>query len=77
MTMAPRYDSTSLHNAAALRRSYSIGQVFLYLWDQFGLWQERARSRHVLSLMDEAALKDIGLSRSLAESEINKPFWRS
>ena len=74
--MAHRYDSTSLHHAAAHWRSYSIGQFLLSVWDSLLLWQERARSRQVLSLMDEAALKDIGLSRSLAENEINKPFWR-
>jgi uncharacterized protein YjiS (DUF1127 family) len=74
--MTTHYDSTALHRTAAAWRSYSIGQFFLYLWDQISLYQERARSRQVLGLMDEAALKDIGLSRSMAEGEINKPFWR-
>jgi uncharacterized protein YjiS (DUF1127 family) len=75
--MTTRFDSTSLHNAAATWRSFSVGQALLALWDSIALWQERARSRHVLSLMDEAALKDIGLSRSTADLEINKPFWRN
>jgi uncharacterized protein YjiS (DUF1127 family) len=74
--MTTRFDSTSLHHTATQWRSYSIGQFLLSLWDSIALWQERARSRQVLSLMDEAALKDIGLSRSMAEGEINKPFWR-
>lgn len=71
-----RIDSTSLHSAAAAHRQTGIGNLLVTLWDKALQWQERARSRYALSRMDEAALKDIGLSRSLAESEINKPFWR-
>ena len=46
------------------------------LWQTFLSWQERASSRHRLSLMSEYDLKDIGITRTDAEGEINKPFWR-
>jgi len=40
-------------------------------------WQERARQRHQLHLMDERALHDIGLTRAQVETECAKPFWRA
>jgi uncharacterized protein YjiS (DUF1127 family) len=40
-------------------------------------WLERARERRHLSQFNDHMLKDIGLSRSEAESEIAKPFWRA
>ena len=41
------------------------------------LWQERSNERMKLLEMDEHMLKDIGVSRSMAEQEADKPFWRS
>jgi uncharacterized protein YjiS (DUF1127 family) len=40
-------------------------------------WLERTRQRRHLSQFNDHMLKDIGLSRSEAESEISKPFWRA
>ena len=37
----------------------------------------RQRSRHRLARLDAHALKDIGITFAEAESEANKPFWRS
>lgn len=37
---------------------------------------ERWRQRQALMSLDEHLLKDIGLSRSDAEHEAEKPFWR-
>ncbi len=71
-----RFNSTTLQQAARQHRDLSFGALAAQLWTTLLHWQERARSRHVLSMMDESALKDIGLSRSMAEGEINKPFWR-
>jgi len=34
------------------------------------------RERRALQAMDDAALKDMGLSRSDVEGELAKPFWR-
>ena len=38
-------------------------------------WQDRANQRHLLRSMPDAALKDMGISRSDAEREAGKPFW--
>ena len=40
------------------------------------LWQERASQRHHLSMIDDDALRDVGLRRVDLASEIRKPFWR-
>ncbi|MFQ5785876.1 MAG: DUF1127 domain-containing protein [Alphaproteobacteria bacterium] len=40
------------------------------------VWQERWRQRHRLLALDDRLLQDIGLSRSDAEEEARKPFWR-
>ena len=34
------------------------------------------RERRALQAMDDAALKDMGLSRADVEGELAKPFWR-
>jgi uncharacterized protein YjiS (DUF1127 family) len=34
------------------------------------------RERRALQAMDDAALKDMGLSRTDVEGELAKPFWR-
>jgi len=34
------------------------------------------RERRVLQSLDDAMLKDIGLSRADVEAEMSKPFWR-
>ncbi|MEZ5935518.1 MAG: DUF1127 domain-containing protein [Alphaproteobacteria bacterium] len=41
-----------------------------------GRWIDRSRQRHHLAQLDDAALKDIGLSRADVWTEIDKPFWR-
>jgi len=40
------------------------------------LWQDRSIQRYRLGEMDDAMLKDIGISRSEADRESRKPFWR-
>lgn len=37
---------------------------------------ERRKQRHALMGLDDHLLKDIGISRSEAEQEVSKPFWR-
>ena len=39
-------------------------------------WRRRKNSRLELARLDERMLRDIGLTRALADLEINKPFWR-
>lgn len=41
------------------------------------LWRRRARSRRELRELDEHLLRDIGVSRGVAEHEAAKPFWRA
>ena len=42
----------------------------------FATWRKRARSRKELSQLDSRSLRDLGLSASDVNFEINKPFWR-
>lgn len=42
----------------------------------FATWRQRARSRKELSQLDARSLRDLGLSASDVNFEINKPFWR-
>lgn len=40
-------------------------------------WIEVSRSRRQLLELDETQLKDIGVTRTQANVEGNKPFWRA
>jgi uncharacterized protein YjiS (DUF1127 family) len=40
------------------------------------IWQERAQARARLERLDEAALKDMGLTSADVSREIEKPVWR-
>jgi uncharacterized protein YjiS (DUF1127 family) len=53
-----------------------VATVALRGVDAVLLWQERARQRHMLAMMDDHLLRDIGLDRSAARVEAEKPFWR-
>ena len=39
-------------------------------------WIERTRQRRALASLDEAMLRDIGITRVEAARESEKPFWR-
>ena len=39
-------------------------------------WRQRARQRRELANLDHRALRDLGISPSDVQFEINKPFWR-
>jgi uncharacterized protein YjiS (DUF1127 family) len=39
-------------------------------------WRRRAKERRELSTLDARTLRDLGLSASDINFEINKPFWR-
>ncbi len=41
------------------------------LLDLLSLW----RQRRALSTLDDAALKDVGITRKEAEAEARRPFW--
>jgi uncharacterized protein YjiS (DUF1127 family) len=38
-------------------------------------WRQRFRSRYELMNLNEADLRDIGMTRGEAELESSKPFW--
>lgn len=40
-------------------------------------WQKRIRDREALAHMDRHLLADIGLDRSTARHEAEKPFWQA
>jgi len=42
----------------------------------FATWRERSRTRTELSKLDSRSLRDLGLSPSDVNFEVNKPFWR-
>ncbi|MBI2736725.1 MAG: DUF1127 domain-containing protein [Rhodospirillales bacterium] len=39
-------------------------------------WRARARQRKELASLDSRTLRDLGLSASDVNFEVNKPFWR-
>jgi uncharacterized protein YjiS (DUF1127 family) len=45
-------------------------------FDRLITWQDRAQSRDMLSRLDDRMLQDIGIDRSAAEREAERPFWR-
>lgn len=45
-------------------------------WKAVVRWIERARQRQVLATLDDHMLRDIGVTRTDAERECRKPFWR-
>jgi uncharacterized protein YjiS (DUF1127 family) len=46
------------------------------VWRALVTWSSRSRQRRALAGLDDAMLKDIGLSRADIEFEAAKPFWR-
>ncbi len=45
------------------------------LYRQLRRWWQLAEQRRQLAMLDESALKDIGLSRADALQESARPFW--
>jgi uncharacterized protein YjiS (DUF1127 family) len=54
-----------------------IPEQMAALFRLVGLWRQRARDRTLLARLDDRMLRDIGLTRSDVEHEINRPFWRA
>ena len=46
-------------------------------WDTVLTWQERDMQRRQLMALDARILGDMGMSRTDAVAEYDKPFWRS
>ena len=59
----------------SMRSSGSRGSALLRVISMIETAFERRRSRLALMEMSDAQLKDIGISRSEAFREANRPFW--
>jgi uncharacterized protein YjiS (DUF1127 family) len=66
--------NTADFSAVSLRASRAARK--LELRARIVQWWQRLRSRYELTSLDEAGLRDIGLSHSEAEFESSKPFWQ-
>jgi uncharacterized protein YjiS (DUF1127 family) len=40
-------------------------------------WHRRMEERRALALLNDMALRDIGINRCDAMTEVSKPFWRA
>lgn len=61
-------------SAAAAGWAISIGDRIM---DCLSGWRQRASERRELSGLSEQTLRDIGISRCDAASEVAKPFWQA
>ena len=57
-------------------RPVALGARFLGALLTLEAWADRRRQRQVLSELDDYMLRDIGITRTAAEHEARKPFWR-
>ena len=54
----------------------ALNAAALHAVDTILTWQERARMRHQLLMLDDRLLRDIGITRVEARNEAEKPFWQ-
>ena len=54
-----------------------LAGTFTALNQIFATWRRRAKERRELASLDARTLRDLGLSSSDINFEVNKPFWRS
>lgn len=65
---------------AAAERTIAPGgfaRALTALFDRFYDWQQRSAERALLASLDEAQLRDMGISRTDLVHEVSKPFWRA
>lgn len=58
------------------RRLTPAATLALYVAAVFVSWAERRRSRNALKHLDDHMLRDIGLTRTIADEEARRPFWQ-
>lgn len=59
------------------RRADTPALGLSHIWTLFSLWYDRAHQRYQLSELSPEQLKDIGITRNIANAEATKPFWQS
>ena len=67
----PAFSQFSTHTVAAAPARLLHGAVETLL-----RWQHRIAERQQLAALSDYDLKDVGLTRSDAQMEVEKPFWR-
>lgn len=74
------YNTVRTPAALASRHQVAFSGLFVQMargvFDRLYTWQERAQERAQLATLESRLLSDVGLSRSQAEAETAKPFWR-
>jgi uncharacterized protein YjiS (DUF1127 family) len=70
-TVARSYSGSTLIDSVLLR-AIAVRKVAVA---RLAEWQQRSAGRRELMNLTERDLHDIGISRSEAEAEANKPFW--
>jgi len=65
------------HHPFSVASRFGFGAGFEAAVSAFFEWRERVHQRRMLARLDDRLLSDIGLSRSEAEREVQKPFWQA
>jgi len=66
---------TTFRTDVSTRVSASRGSTLMRVVAMIEMAMQRRRSRIALMELSDAQLKDIGISRSEAYGEANRPFW--
>jgi uncharacterized protein YjiS (DUF1127 family) len=68
--------SRTLHEPWIARAGKALYAGLEHAVDTILTWRERAAMRRHLLALDDRLLKDIGITRTQAVGEAEKPFWR-
>ena len=71
-----RSDALFMPRVPAASAPRTARSRLLAIVELLDLWLERRRQRRALVELNDALLKDIGVSRYEAYREASKPFWR-
>ncbi|MGE0724486.1 MAG: DUF1127 domain-containing protein [Alphaproteobacteria bacterium] len=71
-TLSPARLPLVSRTTGSVRPASTISRAVIALLD----WNDRQRARRMLLELDDRALRDVGLTRSDAVREADKPFWR-
>jgi uncharacterized protein YjiS (DUF1127 family) len=69
--------SAATHGDSHIELKHRTTKVWTWFFDVLASWIERYRQCRELESLPDYMLKDIGVSRSEAWTEAEKPFWRA